>query len=200
MSVLGALRQYGLLDDTGPKMVRLSPIALAIQLAQPGSPERARAIQDAASRPKVFAELMEQYKDGYPSADAMMRNLALNSAYTEEAAARLIAAFRETLDLLEQQGIADASRESVEEEDKDDGDRRTPEQKQKKREGQMPDAGRESMDIPIPIVSGGLAILRVPRRMSDTDYTAFKTVLDAILTGMKGALTAPVDPPPGGGS
>jgi hypothetical protein len=62
----------------------------------------------------------------------------------------------------------------------------------------MPETGRESIDIPIPIISGGLAYLRIPRSMSETDYTGFTGVLNALLTNMKAALVTPtVAPPPG---
>jgi hypothetical protein len=195
LSVLGALRQFGLLEDAGPKMVKLSQVALAIQLAPPGSKERDRAFREAGRRPKVFAELFDQYKDGFPSDDAMVSNLVLNSPYNHEAAERLIASFRETRDLLVALRATDTSQAQAPEGDKGDDQRRTPDQKPKEKEKPMPETGRESIDIPIPIISGGLAYLRVPRRMSEVDYINLTGLVTSVLTGMKAALVAPADPP-----
>jgi hypothetical protein len=195
LSVLGALRQYGLLEDTGPKMVKLSQIALTILLAAPKSPERARALQEAAASPKVFADLMEQYKaSGYPSADTMRRNLALRSNYSEEAAGRIISAFRETIDLLEEAGISETSRDPADDPDERDAyvfPSTSPEQKPKRKESPMPSSDRESIDLPLPMLAGGQAILRLPRHMTEAEHAMLKTLIGTLLDSMKGALVPP---------
>lgn len=191
LGVLAAMRQYGLLEDTGPKMVRLSQGALTILLGTPGSVDRARAIQEAAKRPAIFADIMEQYRtQGYPSDDTMRKNLALSTSYIEEAAGRVIASFRETLDLLEQQGIADTSGSGEADGDTDDDERQRTDQNPKKREAAMPDVGQNvmSMDLPIPVIGGGQATLRMPRHMTEQAYTHFVSVLTATLNAWKPAV------------
>lgn len=100
LRVLGALRQYGLLDDPAPKTVRLSPRALTILLEPEESPARANAIREAATAPAVFGELMNQYGSDLPSDIALVSHLVRNENFSEDAARNLIVAFRDTLELL----------------------------------------------------------------------------------------------------
>ncbi|MDE3148970.1 MAG: hypothetical protein KGL37_05825 [Acidobacteriota bacterium] len=188
---IAALRQYGLLDDTGPKMVRLSQAALTIMLSPPTSPDRVKALGEVARKPAIFGTLWDQYADGFPSDESMVNNLIINSNYGPDAARKLIAAFRETIDLV---GVGHEVHISGEDgAKKTEGDARTekPERKPKGRGDSMPDIGRPALDIPFPIVSGGEAILRVPRSMSEDDYTMLTTLIETMLKGMKRALTAP---------
>jgi hypothetical protein len=195
LSTLGALRQYGLLEDTGPKMVRLSQTALTIQFSKPGSPEYQRAILEAAHRPKVFAELFDQYKDGYPTDDTMVRNLALTSTYSEEAASRLIAAFRETIDLIEQIS-GTTSRDMADDQEAHNGD---PERDRKRKKGEltMPmiesPAGTPPYDLALALMDGEHAVLRIPRHMSEENFKLLSSLIDANLKAMKLALVVTKD-------
>jgi hypothetical protein len=170
-------------------MVRLSPAALTIILRPVESPERAAAIREVATRPPIFAELMAQYNDGFPSDDTMVKNLALSTTYSEEASQRLIAAFRETIDLVKAEGNVIISRGA---DDSGANNRRDTgtDEKPKMKGADMADSGRESFDVPFPLVTGGQAILRLPRSMTEEDYTMLTTLLDTMLKGMKKALIA----------
>lgn len=99
LRVLGALRQYGLLDDPAPKRVKLSPRALTILLEPEDSSERAVALREAAKAPAVFGELMEHYGADIPSDEALSSHLIRNAGFSADGATSLIAAFRDTLDL-----------------------------------------------------------------------------------------------------
>jgi hypothetical protein len=180
LGVLGAVRQYGLLEDTGAKMVRLSQLGLTIMLAEVGSRERAQAIGEAARRPKIFADLFEQYKEsGFPSDESMVRNLALTTSYTEDASIKLIASFRETIDLIKQVQPAEPPPKKLEENS-------GAEDKIKQRKG-LPMSNAETMDVPFP--NG--AVLRIPARMSETEFDLFSAHLQAYLGGLKAWLTRP---------
>lgn len=100
LRTLGAVRQYGLLDDAGDKLVKLSSRALTILLEPEDSPERVKAIQEAANSPAVFRELIERYGDGLPSDAGLISYLVRHENFTEDAARSLIAAFRDTLGLV----------------------------------------------------------------------------------------------------
>jgi hypothetical protein len=199
LSVLGTLKQYGLIEYTGTKLLKPSQLALTILLSPQGSPQRRRALQDAARKPKVFADLFEYYGgDGIPGDDAMVSHLTLSTSFSQEAATRAIASFRETLDLLDREGVADSSPKRDDTVPGDDGDQdeirqdtgKTP----KRKEAPMPDAGRETLDFPFPMIGGGMAVLRVPRTMTDLEFNTLKTNLTAMLTGMKAALVPTVPP------
>jgi hypothetical protein len=75
MGVLSALTKYGLLEGRGDEN-HVSDLALEIIAHAPHTPERARAIDEAASRPDLFAELDTRFQDGRVS-DAAIRNLSL---------------------------------------------------------------------------------------------------------------------------
>jgi len=192
LRALGAMRQYGLLEDTNPKMVRLSQTALVILRGAPESPERRAALREAAIKPSAFAMLFDQYPDGFPADEAMISQLEINSPFTGDAARKLIAAFRDTLNLVGGAESGDTSGLAGDDRDEGGDERQLPGQRPKKKEGQMADAGREAVDIPIPIVSGGQAILRIPRTMTEADYSAFTSVLNGLLSGLKTALVRPV--------
>jgi hypothetical protein len=63
-SVLAALGYYGLLDETSDRRLKVNRRGLDILLGESGDPERARAIQEAATLPELFAELSKQFGDG----------------------------------------------------------------------------------------------------------------------------------------
>lgn len=186
MRALGALRQYGLLDDAGPKMVRLSQRALAIILAPAaGSLQRTRALEEAAKTPGAFAELYAQYPDGFPSDESMVHNLTINTNFSEDAARVLIAAFRDTIDLVSRAQASDTSP------DKQDSGRRgeekapPPDQTPKKKENNMPvlDA-TQSQDLMLPVGSGRIAILRVPMPFTENEWKLMNAVLAAMKPGL----------------
>ena len=55
----------------------------------------------------------------------------------------------------------------------------------------MPDISKEDarpLDIPIPLVSGGRATLRIPVPLSEEDYEILTSLLDVNLKGMKRAI------------
>jgi hypothetical protein len=189
LRVLGALRQFGLIEDAGPRSIRLTPLALSILLTSPNSGERLSALETAATLPTIFVKLAATYDDEFPSDESMIHNLVVHDKFSEEAARGVVAALRETLSCIDKASLpirepkpAKAAkllegRESVPDETPKQGVR-------------MANAGRESLDIPFPLVSGGQAILRLPRSMSEEEYTMLTTLIDTMLRGMKKALVS----------
>jgi hypothetical protein len=203
LSNLGALRQYGLLEDVGPQMVKLSQLALTIILSPEDSPEYAQAIQTAARKPGIFAELFEQYPEGFPSDETMARNLTLSTNYSQAAANRVISAFRETINLADKVAGIDTSPKG----DKGSGERtigemfpnifdnllrpppgQTPKYKGGTMQQIQPPGGTPPYDLSLALLGGEQAFLRIPRHMTQENYNLLTSLINANLTAMKAAL------------
>jgi hypothetical protein len=107
LRALGGVRQYGLLDTPGTKVVKVSSEALTIILEPEDSAERAAAIRAAANAPAMFRELREQYPDSLPSDPAIVSWLVRNHNFGENGAKALIASYRDTLAIVERLPKAD---------------------------------------------------------------------------------------------
>jgi hypothetical protein len=95
---LGAVRQYGLLED-GPKGVRVSPRALALLLEPQNSDDYLSAVMDAARGPAVFAEILDEYPDGLPSEQGLISYLVRQKGFSEDGARKLNSVLRATMAL-----------------------------------------------------------------------------------------------------
>lgn len=198
LRALGAMRQYGLVEDTGPKMVRLSQVGLTLVVAPDGSPERAKALREAAGKPSIFAQLFDQYSDGFPSDEAMVANLEINSPYSGDAARSIVSHFRDTLALVNPPGGAISpstpkvnSPNTAEESERQRDTDQTP---KKPQETPMPESGRQTLDFPFPLITGGQAVLRLPRSMTEPEFAHFQTLLTSMLTGIKMAIVTASPP------
>lgn len=107
-SVVGALNQYGLLEDEGAgdsRRVKLSALGEAILLdKRPDSKARKGALVRAALSPKVFQELWEQYQTGDVDEGTLQYDLTLGrktsgkAPFSETAALDVARKYRETLE------------------------------------------------------------------------------------------------------
>ncbi len=95
LRVIAALRQYGLLESA-EDAIKLSDRALAIILA---SPDKAKAIHEAANAPAVFGLIKQEFSDGLPSDAAIVSTLVRKYGFQASAAGRCVASFRETIEL-----------------------------------------------------------------------------------------------------
>lgn len=192
---LAALRQYGLIES-GRDGVRVSDEAIEILHQPADSKERAMAVRAAALNPPLFAELMKSH--AHASDEALRAHLITKRKFSPDGAGRFVTSFRDALVLagpdaegyFESESDFDAPLPG-EGTPKSGGDKRPP-----LADGRMADSGRESIDIPIPLVSGGQAVLRVPRSMTEADFGLLTSLLDSMLKGMKAALV--VAPQSGG--
>ena len=98
LGVLSALGKYGLLEGRGDE-TKVSPLAVTIIAHQTGDPERAHAIIEAASKPKLFAELDTRFPGG--ASDQAIRSYLLTQKYIPAAADAAIRAYRDTKQLVE---------------------------------------------------------------------------------------------------
>jgi hypothetical protein len=119
ISVVGALNQYGLLEEAGTgevKRVKVSALGEAILLdKRPNSVSRSEAIRKAALGPKVFLELWEQFRTPDVDDHTLIYELTLGRAqsgkapYTEQAARDVATKYVETLRLA---GLGEQSNEA----------------------------------------------------------------------------------------
>jgi hypothetical protein len=107
IKVLGALNQFGLIDDEGSgdsKKFKLSAIGDAIvRDKRPNSEQRADALRRAALTPKVFLELWERFKSADVDVDTILHELTLGrkqsgrSEYSTSAAEEIAARYKASL-------------------------------------------------------------------------------------------------------
>jgi len=96
LSLIGALRQYGILEGSGDAL-RVTKDALAYFEMDDG-PEKQQAIQNMLFAPALFAELRELSKDKLPS-DGNLRHQLIGKGFLPKAADEVIATFRANLSL-----------------------------------------------------------------------------------------------------
>lgn len=96
---VAALKQYGLLDDSGSKeerKVTLTPLALRILIdTRPG--QREDGLREAALKPRLFSEY-QRWAAHRPPDDHIISELRFDRGFTEEAAKTFIRVFFDTMD------------------------------------------------------------------------------------------------------
>ncbi|MBA2669079.1 MAG: hypothetical protein H0U67_01755 [Gemmatimonadetes bacterium] len=108
--VLSAVRQYGLLEDVQGD-VKISPRALTILLDEEHTDDYQQALKAAAREPAVFAEILDEHEDGLPSDTALVSYLVRKREFTEDAARKINAALRDTLEYVRER-TRDLAREN----------------------------------------------------------------------------------------
>jgi hypothetical protein len=99
LGVLSAMAKFGLIEGRADENW-VSDLALAIIAHDPGTPERALAIKEAASKPDLFSELDLRFAGGKAS-DAAIRSYLLTQKFIPAAADTAIRSYRETKQLVE---------------------------------------------------------------------------------------------------
>jgi hypothetical protein len=98
LGVLSAISKFGLLEGRGEEN-RVSDLALEIIAHGVGTPERAKAILEAAGRPELFGDLDERFQGGKAS-DATIRSYLITKKFIPQAADTVIRSYRETKTLV----------------------------------------------------------------------------------------------------
>jgi hypothetical protein len=95
-TMIGALRQYGLLDSSKDGL-RISDLAMDIIHNPLGSVDRTRALKEAAMRPPLIVELFGSHADA--SDDSLRAYLITKRKFAPDATGRFIPAFREAIQI-----------------------------------------------------------------------------------------------------
>lgn len=223
-----AVKKFGLIDVKGEgatKSARVSDFAEKILIDdRPGSTERAKALQEAALRPAIHAELWREFGGTMPSDTEMLFRLRSEKKFTEAGAKDFLAEFKRTLAYAKVDPSTKIGAASSEEDDDENGngdeetmdDRTalaTPPRNQT-RAGTTGDQGNSTnktgasgftpagaphetpaqrKDVPLPLISGGTAVLQLPYLLSDEDFDWLKLMLDKLRRGM---MAPPLPAPP----
>lgn len=168
LRTLGAVRQYGLLDGSGDKMVKLSARGLTIVLEPEDSAERATAISEAAMMPAMFKELRDQYPDGLPSDAAMVSWLVRSHSFNEGSARDLIASYRATL-ALAGEGVKRDTSAGHSRGDHSEGERNNPPPPPRGHQGRPPAPEAQHMEFTWPLSGDAVATLTVSKGLDPDD-------------------------------
>lgn len=197
LRALAALLHYGLLDEEGTgedRRVRLSELARAILSPDVSEGDRQRALTTAALNPKIYRTLWDRYGPNLPSDTNLSFALVREYSFNQESVRSFIGDFRQTVDFAK---LAKPNRLLV-----TDGDALAPLNlsatlhtdgpgPQPAKGQDMPDIQRadaKPLDLPIPLIGGGQATLRVPIPLTEENYKHLTTMLTAMLGGMKPAI------------
>jgi hypothetical protein len=195
LRAIAALRHYGLLeeDGSGPaRRVRLTTLAKNILLDnREGSAEKATAIRQAALNPKIYRTLWALWGPSLPSNENMQYHLQAKLDFNAGAISGFIKDFRATVGFakLAQGGDIDGATGEVDGE-KEKKDTPPPGTPLKPKETPMASVGQDAQpfDLPVPLIGGGTATLRMPRPISGEDYDHMVALLNANLTALRKAL------------
>jgi hypothetical protein len=207
LRTLAALSHYGLIETEGQlseRKVRVSELGRSIIIdKRPDSEERKRRIREAALKPTLFVELWQNYGGSLPPDDTLSYELERDGTLNRNVIGEFLATFRSTLKFagLEKGAIlatdGGAKQIAIEEEEEDEGmqqEERNQRESQRGQRGKQPMPAttlqdRSDLDLPIPLIEGGQATLRIPVPLTEEDYEYLTGMLDNMLKGMKKALT-----------
>ena len=197
LRVVSALRQYGLLSDTGDQ-TKLSDRALTILLEPEGSAERQDALRAAAAQPAIFREIEEHYENNLPGEEALRSYIVRKLNLKEGPADKLAVSLRETRELVNGFGRSYSTPET--EIPRVPETPETPEHL-RQRGGSMPQIQSQQaqpFDLPI-LLDAGQATLRMPVPMSDEDFETLTEALELNLRLYRKKLTKGATAPPSSG-
>lgn len=184
MRCLAALKQYGLLDETGERgerVLKLSDRALAILLDETeDSPERDEAISEAALAPKLYRDLWNERPDA--SGSNLRTYLIRDREFNPTAVDSLIGQYRKTVAFakLGKSGIL-----SVDLEDKNAGDGPDPKLPDGLRGGPktLPSGSNQAVLLPVLETDGTIRTVSIPH-LSEQAFTFLKNLLDQYKTAI----------------
>jgi hypothetical protein len=198
--VVAALKKFGLLEEQGAgdaREVRLTELARTILLdTREQSPERVKAIREAALLPPIHAELWAECDGQLPSDDNLSYQLRVRKSFTDTAAKAFIRQFRDTLAFA---GLVRSDSMSESQADKPKG-----------QQGETPGADplgslfsipppskkdmREPRTIPIPLSIDEWATLQAAFPLTEAQWTQMLAVLQAMKPALVAAPEAEKEP------
>lgn len=191
LRLIAALKQYGFVVEIGSgdgRQVKLSDRALDIELGDTKE-KRTAAIKAAALAPPLHRKVWDHFNGALPAdatlKDYLLRKLDFNDAYVD----RFIKQFRSTL-AFAKIGKDDIIHGAVGEEEEPENEDETNGGKPLSALLPPKDETPVVRDFPIPLMSGGVAVVKVPVPMSESDFDQIKGTLEA----WKSALVRPSKP------
>ena len=186
---IATLKQYGLLEEEGAnenRRVRITEFARELLEYPENSPEWDAAIQKAALLPTIHKELWDKYGGNLPS-DSSLRVYLVRErqpkTYHPDHVHALIARFRDAISFakLSNPDTVNAAADRDEEPAFQPGAdlfHNKPATGPQVSAATPPSSNAVVRDFPIPLTSGGLAVLKVPVPMSETDFKQITGTLE----------------------
>ena len=189
---LAALLQYGLLDEEGKgkdRRVRLSELAKRILRPHP-SPERVKAMQEAALKPSIFNELWEKHGSNLPSDKTLRWELTESGDLNERYVDNFIETYKNTIrvaELMLDSILGEVARDTQAD---SDGEMATEtasgamsSSSSSGAKKPMPITGapdRRDFDLPIQLSAGLQGTLRLPIPMTPADWKKVEEALEKV--------------------
>ncbi|MNQ76470.1 hypothetical protein D3C85_913130 [compost metagenome] len=104
LAALSALKRFGLMEGRDPH-IKLTELALQI-LEPSDARERADGIAQAATKPEMFAEVLESFGGRIPADSAIRAKLVRDRGFTSAGADAFIRSFKETFSFAEREASA----------------------------------------------------------------------------------------------
>jgi hypothetical protein len=199
LPVLSAVAKYGLIEGRGEN-TRISDLAVSIIAHEPGTPERAKAIREAAGRPELFAQLDER-SNGGKTTDAAIRSYLLTRRFIPPAADAVIRSYRETKELVEAESRGydqtefepDEAAQNDRQKKGDPGRREPPSDPPERRSTQLSrrppvTAGKKQDVFSLP---EGEVVLEWPEPLSPESYEDFESWINLVLRRVKRSVREP---------
>jgi len=204
LRAIAALISFGLMEELGAgenRKVKLTPLAIKILLMPEDDSDRAKAIMEAAQKPKIYEEMLKHWPNGLPSDAAISKHLTFEKNFNPEVVHLLIRSFKDTYVYANMAGRDMVSAADVDMSDISNG---LPDEDDSSEDDlfSLPpaaDLGRTGVGAPkvapqpgnrvhtIPITGGRMALLNIPTDISEDDFKFVQTYLrlmkDAIITG-----------------
>jgi hypothetical protein len=106
LKVLGAMNQYGLIENKAGGQMRVSKLAEDILIGYPEAVKRA-AVSEAGRTPSLFREIYERFEDHVPSENAV-RSFLLQKGFTNAGVEKALRSFSETNRYVEIYGVSES--------------------------------------------------------------------------------------------
>ena len=184
LQTVSALKQFGQLSDSGnneDRTVKLTESALDILYGIEGSQERGAAIKAAALRPKIFADIWQEYGGNLPPSDAPITHFLIRKrGFNPAVVGAVVRDFRDSIGFAEldkPDTIPSNELKGETEDDMQDTLERPGTEKPPKGLGANQGGVK---DFPL-YTAGGKGVLYVPSQLSRRDFELLKRQIDASL-------------------
>ena len=193
---LAALKKFGLIEDEGSKdarQVKLSTLGheLVFYKDQRDGPEWQQRAQQAALLPTIHRELWAKYDGDFPNDQVITHYLVFERAFSESAAAELLAEFRSTITFSGLADKASTAPDDDEDSDEDAGGIVTPATLTEPETGRKnrpppanPPGPQEPRTVQVPYSPTGWALVQAPFPMTGAEWDQMIAVLNAMKPGL----------------
>jgi hypothetical protein len=95
---LSSMKQYGLLDELSDNRYKVSETAFRLINSDLNSPKAIEMLKDAALKPPIFRNILEEYKGELPSNQTLTSYLVLDKGFTPDGAQIFIKVLRDNVE------------------------------------------------------------------------------------------------------